>query len=61
MKVTKTLPLLLSGAFLLFALGCEKKEGPAEQAGKSIDQGLEKAGEKMEDAGDKMKDKAKGY
>ena len=62
MKLAKTLPLLISGAFLLFALGCEKKkeEGPAEKVGKEIDQGMEKAGEQMEKAGEKMKDKAQG-
>ena len=57
-RTTKTLPLLISGAFLLFALGCEKHEGPAEKAGKDIDHGLEKAGEKIEEAGEKLKDKA---
>jgi hypothetical protein len=59
-KTTKTLPLLISSAFLLFALGCEKQEGPAEKAGKEIDQGLDKTGEQMEKAGEKLKDKAEG-
>ncbi len=55
-KATKALPLILSGAFLLFALGCEKHEGPAEKAGKEIDKGIDKAGEQMEKAGDKLKE-----
>jgi len=59
-KMKKALPLLLSGAVLLFALGCEKQEGPAEKAGKEIDQGLDKVGQQMEKAGDKLKDKADG-
>jgi hypothetical protein len=60
MRVAKAFPLLLSSAFLMLALGalgCERKEGPAEKAGKELDQGLEKAGEQMEEAGDKIKDK----
>jgi len=59
-KATKALPLLLSGAFLLFALGCEKQEGPAEKAGKDIDKGLDKVGQEMEKAGEKLKDKTGG-
>ncbi len=50
--------------------GCQKKEGPAERAGKEIDKAVEKTGqqidksvgnvgEKMEKAGEKMQDKAK--
>ncbi|MBD3814970.1 MAG: hypothetical protein IE913_00605, partial [Halothiobacillus sp.] len=27
--------------------GCERKEGPAEKAGKAVDQGLDKAGQKI--------------
>ena len=50
--------------------GCQKKEGPAERAGKEIDKAaektgeainkaVEKTGEKMEKAGEKMQDVAK--
>jgi hypothetical protein len=43
-------------AFLMSAgIGCEKKEGPAEQAGQKLDENMEKAKEKMHDAGDAMK------
>jgi hypothetical protein len=42
-------------AFLGVGYGCEK-EGPAEKAGKKIDQALEQAGDSIEDAGDKMED-----
>ena len=41
-------------------MGCEKHEGPAERAGKSVDKAVEKAGEKIERAGDKIQDAAKG-
>ena len=49
-------------------VGCESSEGPAEQAGKQIDQaveqagdtideGVEKAGEKIEETGDAIREK----
>ena len=41
-------------------MGCEKKEGPMERAGKSVDKAVEKAGDKIERAGDKIQDAAKG-
>jgi hyperosmotically inducible periplasmic protein len=37
--------------FVLVSVGCEK-EGPAEQAGQSIDRTVEKTGDKMEDVKD---------
>jgi hypothetical protein len=40
--------------------GCQKKEGPAETAGKKIDQAVEKAGENVERAGEKIQDAAQG-
>jgi len=50
--------------------GCEKKEGPLERAGKSmdkaadktgqqIDKAVEKTGDKLEKAGDKIKESVK--
>ncbi len=39
--------------------GC-KQEGPAETAGKKVDQAVEKAGNALEKAGDKVEDTAKG-
>jgi hypothetical protein len=44
------------GALLAALSGCEKHEGPAEQAGKGIDNAVEHAGEQMEKAGDSIKD-----
>jgi hypothetical protein len=38
---------------------CEKKEGPAERAGKAVDQTVEKAGQQLEKAGQKIEDAAK--
>ena len=45
-------------AAMLFGLalvGCEKA-GPAEQAGKAVDNAVEKAGKQMEKAGDAVED-----
>jgi hypothetical protein len=50
----------LALSFLVVGLsGCQKKEGPAERAGKQIDKAVEKAGEKIEKVGEKIKDAAK--
>ncbi len=38
--------------------GCQKEEGPAERAGKSLDNAVEKAGKKIEEAGEKIQDAA---
>jgi len=40
--------------------GCQKKEGPAEHAGKQVDKAIEKAGQQIEKTGDKIQDAAKG-
>ncbi len=47
-------PILMSLivlGFLLGSAGCEK-QGPAEQAGESIDRTVEKTGDKMDDVKD---------
>jgi len=38
---------------------CEKKEGPAERAGKEIDKAVQSAGQKLEKAGQDIQDAAK--
>lgn len=46
--------ILMSALVLSFALGsigCEK-DGPAEQAGQTVDRTVEKTGDKMEDVKD---------
>ncbi len=54
MLILKKMIVLIG--FLAFlgigTLGCEQ-EGPAERAGKKVDEAVEKAQEKMEEAGDK--------
>ncbi len=47
-------------ALILGLVGCAPKEGPAEQAGKSVDQAMNKVGQKIEQAGKDVQDTAKG-
>jgi uncharacterized lipoprotein YehR (DUF1307 family) len=61
MKRVNSLGSVLFASALLIALsGCQKDEGPAEKAGKSMDEAAQAVGEKVEDAGDAMQDAAKG-
>ncbi len=61
MTSIKTLSAALLMTTALVALpGCVKEEGPAEQAGKSLDNAAESVGEKIEDAGEAMQDAAQG-
>ncbi len=50
----------LAMSILLVGLSaCEKKEGPAERAGKQIDKSIESAGKQIEKAGENIQDAAK--
>ena len=51
---------LIMGALLVALSACQKQEGPAEQAGKEVDQATGKVGEQIEKAGDNIQDAAKG-
>lgn len=71
MKLKMTMGAAVVTTALLAALsGCQKQEGPAETAGKKIDQAVEKsaekidevkekAGEKIEKAGEDLQDATK--
>lgn len=60
MNFKKSAALVLAMGILLAGLsGCKKEEGPAERAGKSLDNAVQKAGEKIEKAGEKIQDAAK--
>ncbi|MBC7202990.1 MAG: hypothetical protein H5U29_05620 [Pusillimonas sp.] len=51
MKIKKVLGSGVVTAVLLLALaGCQEKEGPAEKAGKEIDQAAAELGERVEKA-----------
>ena len=61
MKPFKSVSVALAISALLIGLsGCQKPEGPAERAGKSIDNALDSAGNRMERAGENLQDAAKG-
>lgn len=58
-QARKSIPAALTAAVLLLGLGaCQKREGPAERAGKSIDQAVQKAGQEIEKAGQRLQDAA---
>jgi len=50
--------VLAMGALALALSACHK-EGPAEKAGKEVDQTMEKAGQQIEKAGEKIENAAK--
>ena len=61
MEPVKTLSAALVMSALLFALsGCEKQEGPMENAGESIDNATESVGDHVENAGEAIQDAATG-
>ena len=51
---------VVMGVMLVALVGCQKKEDPAEQAGKVVDQTVEKVGKQVEKAGESIQDAAKG-
>ena len=58
MKFKMTIGAAVVMTALLAALfGCQKPEGPAEKAGKKVDQTVEKAGEKIEEVKEKAGEK----
>lgn len=62
--MTKTGRRLAAGfaaALLIAALcACQKQEGPAERAGREIDNAVDNAGKHIEKAGEDIQDAAKG-
>lgn len=60
MRINRPMIMSLFAAALLVTLSaCQKEEGPAERAGKVIDNTVQKAGEKVEQAGEKIQEMAK--
>lgn len=56
-KISRSfLAAMVLGTLFIALAGCQKKEGPAERAGKAMDNAAEKTGDKIEQAGDKIKD-----
>jgi len=59
-KIRNVVSAGLVASILILGLGaCEKKEGPAERAGKEIDKSVEKVGQSIEKAGQQLQDAAK--
>jgi hypothetical protein len=60
-KLSETARMALILAALLTVLpGCQKQEGPAEKAGKQLDDAAGRVGKQIEKAGDSIQDAAKG-
>lgn len=57
MKALKSFKLIGISTLLVVGLSACNKPGPAETAGKKIDQGLDTAGKKIDAAADKVSDK----
>lgn len=49
---------LVLGVLIAGLSACKKEEGPAERAGKAMDNAVQKAGEKIEKAGEKIQEAA---
>jgi len=61
MKLSETVGAVLLVSALFVALpGCEKKQGPLEEAGEAVDEAVETAGDKVEDAGEAIEDATDG-
>ena len=61
MKLANTMSAaFVMGALLVTLSACAPKEGPAEEAGKRVDEATQQAGEKIEEAGEKIQDAAEG-
>jgi len=52
------LTVLVLGAAIAGLSACQKEEGPAERAGKAMDNAVKNAGEQIEKAGEKIQDAA---
>ena len=51
---------LLVGVLLAAVPACQKQEGPAERAGKTVDNAMDKAGQQIEKTGEDIQGAAKG-
>jgi len=51
---------LAMSALVVGLAACEKKEGPAERAGKDLDKTIDKIGQQVEQTGKEIQDAASG-
>lgn len=54
---TAAMAFALAGWLGLSVSGCDRQEGPLEEAGESADEAVEEAGDRLEDAGDRLEDR----
>ncbi len=60
MKHFEIVGTVLAVSMLLAGItGCQKQEGPMEQAGRDADRAVEKVGQQIEKAGEKLQDASK--
>ena len=59
MSILKNIILVFFSCMIIVSFPACKKEGPAERAGKKIDETIEKAEDKIEEAGEKVKESTK--
>jgi hypothetical protein len=57
MSIVKKIILIFLSSMIIVSFTACKKEGPAERAGKKIDEAIEKAGEQIKESADKAGDK----
>jgi hypothetical protein len=57
MSILKNIILVLFSCMIIVSFAACKKEGPAERAGKKIDETVEKAGDKIKESAEKAGDK----
>lgn len=55
-KLSSSLMVGLTLAAAMSLAACQRTEGPAERAGKSIDNAADNAGKQLDKAGDKIKE-----
>jgi hypothetical protein len=60
MKIQKTISATLIMSAIIVMLSACQKEGPAEKAGKAVDNAVDKTGQQLEKAGDEIQDASKG-
>ncbi|OLO02821.1 MULTISPECIES: hypothetical protein [Salinicola] len=49
---------MLLGLMAFGVVACDNDEGPAEEAGESVDNAVDNAGDAMDDAGDEMQEQS---
>ncbi|MFA6055116.1 MAG: hypothetical protein WC769_07080 [Thermodesulfovibrionales bacterium] len=57
MSILKKIILVFFSCMIIVSFTACKKEGPAERAGKKVDEAVEKAGEKIKESAKKAGDK----